>query len=64
MRDDDLDEGTDICIAGRSPQNAVFYAVYLFFVGMNSILLNVIVCFLRGYMLKLYKSILGSNHRN
>jgi hypothetical protein len=30
MRDDDLDEGTDICIAGRSPQNAVFYAVYLF----------------------------------
>ena len=40
MRVDDLDEGTDICIAGRSPQNAVFYAVYLFSFGMNSILLN------------------------
>ena len=62
MRDDDLDEGTDICIAGRSPQNALFYAVYLFSFGMNSILLNLNVCFLRGYMLKLYKSILRSKH--
>ena len=45
MRDDDLDEGTDICIAGRSLQNALFYAVYLFSFGMNSFLLNLIVCF-------------------